>query len=104
MELKRIGFQAVDAPKTGNWQTIGRDILDALKRYPDFMMKKDKPSYPSERVLGKIYRECSKYINFCEFGGFVSHSSSGENRTPVIAASDAELPLLTSFILYWQLG
>ena len=26
--------------------------------FPDFMMKSDKPSYTSDKVLGKLYREC----------------------------------------------
>lgn len=29
--------------------------------FPDFMMKSDKPSYPSEKVLGKLYRECRAF-------------------------------------------
>lgn len=66
-------LQAVDAPKTGNWQVIDKDLKDALKRYPDFMRKTDKPSYPSNRILGKIFRECQKYVSFsdsCNESGF----------------------------------
>lgn len=81
---RETGLQAVDAPKTGNWQQIGKDIRDALKRYPDFMMKTDKPSYPSEKVLGKIYRECSKYVNFCESSPVMGQSSTGEHHTPLL--------------------
>ncbi|CAD7696502.1 unnamed protein product [Ostreobium quekettii] len=60
--------KAVDAPKSGDWQSVDRDIQAKVKKYPDFMMKTRKPSYPSERVLGKMFRECSKYMNVTKPG------------------------------------
>ena len=59
--LAKVHSSAVDAPKTGKlpkMQGIGE-----IKAYPDFMMKRDKPSYPSDKVLGKLYRRCRKFQN-----------------------------------------
>ena len=59
LHLAEIHSLAVDAPKTGKWpqmQGIGK-----IKACPDFMMKRDKPSYPSDKVLGKLYRRCRKF-------------------------------------------
>lgn len=67
----------MDAPKTGNWQVIDKDLKDALKRYPDFMRKMDKPSYPSERILGKMFRECIKYVSFSESSNGYGFEISG---------------------------
>ena len=59
LHLAEIHSLAVDAPKTGKWpkmQGIGK-----IKACPDFMMKRDKPSYQSDKVLGKLYRRCRKF-------------------------------------------
>ena len=61
LQLAKIHAQAVDAPKSGDWVYLPYDIRSELKQYPDFMMKTDKPSYPSTQVLGKMFRECNKY-------------------------------------------
>lgn len=58
LHLAEIHSSAVDAPKTGMWPKMPKTNL---KSYPDFMMKSDKPSYPSENVLGKLYRRCRKF-------------------------------------------
>ena len=58
LHLAEIHSLAVDAPKTGMWPKMPKT---KLKEYPDFMMKSDKPSYPSENVLGKLYRRCRKF-------------------------------------------
>eukprot|EP00210_Caulerpa_lentillifera_P002746 g2625.t1 len=63
LKLAVIHAKAVDAPKSGDWQEVPRESYDLLKKYPDFMMKLDKPSYPSYNVLGKMFRECNKYIS-----------------------------------------
>lgn len=55
--LAKAHHLAVDAPKTGCWPDLGPGDLK-VKKYPDFMMKNDKPSYKSEKVLGKLYRAC----------------------------------------------
>lgn len=60
--------KAVDAPKTGNWAVIPWRLKRHLKKYPDFMMKQDKPSYPSEKILGQMFRLCTKYLNVCNIG------------------------------------
>ncbi|XP_059649729.1 probable RNA-dependent RNA polymerase 1 [Cornus florida] len=55
IELARLHSVAVDFPKTG----VPADIPPHLrvKKYPDFMEKPDKPTYESQRVIGKLYRE-----------------------------------------------
>lgn len=64
-DLAALHSQAVDAPKTGKWAKVPGPIRKILQKYPDFMMKSDKPSYPSNQVLGLMYRECKKYLNAC---------------------------------------
>ncbi|XP_068758712.1 uncharacterized protein [Montipora capricornis] len=58
LHLAELHSLAVDAPKTGKWPNPGKRNI---KSYPDFMMKADKPSYPSEKILGKLYRRCRKF-------------------------------------------
>ncbi|CAD7695531.1 unnamed protein product [Ostreobium quekettii] len=70
--------KAVDAPKSGDWQTVDRDIQEKVKRYPDFMMKTRKPSYPSDKVLGKMFRECNKYMNITRPGSWWGSDSGVE--------------------------
>ena len=59
LHLAEIHSLAVDAPKTGKWPKM--EGIGKIKAYPDFMMKRDKPSYPSDKVLGKLYRRCRKF-------------------------------------------
>ena len=59
LHLAELHSIAVDAPKTGKWPKISG--VASSKECPDFMMKSDKPSYPSEKVLGKLYRRCRKF-------------------------------------------
>lgn len=59
LELAELHSAAVDAPKTGKWPEMPKDAKVAV--FPDFMMKSDKPSYPSDKVLGKLYRECRAF-------------------------------------------
>lgn len=63
LKLAEIHAKAVDAPKTGDWQEVPKESREMLKKYPDFMLKHDKPSYPSSNVLGEMFRECNKYIS-----------------------------------------
>lgn len=56
---------AVDAPKTGVWPDIAELEL-RLDQYPDFMMKTDKPSYKSNKLLGKLYRACRAFKRSAE--------------------------------------
>eukprot|EP00873_Tetraselmis_striata_P027578 jgi/Tetstr1/447842/TSEL_003759.t1 len=53
-ELARLASVAVDFPKTGVPATVPPEYRP--QKYPDFMEKKDKLSYSSEKVLGKLYR------------------------------------------------
>ena len=65
LELAELHSLAVDAPKTGLWQQVPASAR--LREYPDFMMKSDKPSYPSQKVLGKLYRECRNFQESMNF-------------------------------------
>ena len=62
LKLAELHSLQVDANKTGNWQTLPPEIMAELRLYPDFMMKTDKPSYSSSNVLGKMFRECNKFM------------------------------------------
>ena len=59
LHLAELHSIAVDAPKTGRWPEIPRMVK--IKKCPDFMMKTDKPSYPSQKIIGKLYRRCKKF-------------------------------------------
>lgn len=59
LQLAELHSQAVDAPKTGKWTEMPKEAKVSV--FPDFMMKSDKPSYPSDKVLGKLYRECRAF-------------------------------------------
>lgn len=59
LHLAELHSIAVDAPKTGKWPEMPK--MRPIKKCPDFMMKTDKPSYPSEKILGKLYRRCKKF-------------------------------------------
>ncbi|KAL7997130.1 putative helicase/UvrB, RNA-dependent RNA polymerase, eukaryotic-type, ATP-dependent helicase HrpB [Plasmopara halstedii] len=56
MILARVCSKQVDSLRAELDLEIVRNL--APKSYPDFMQNKDKPSYPSRKVLGKIYRRC----------------------------------------------
>ncbi|KAL3731289.1 hypothetical protein ACJRO7_028202 [Eucalyptus globulus] len=55
LELARLFSIAVDFPKTGVPAVIPPNLY--AKEYPDFMEKLDKSSYPSNNVIGKLFRE-----------------------------------------------
>ena len=59
LKLAELHSLAVDAPKTGEWPKMPKEAKVSV--FPDFMMKSDKPSYPSEKVLGKLFRECRAF-------------------------------------------
>ena len=59
LHLAELHSLAVDAPKTGKWPQMPK--MRPLQKYPDFMMKSDKASYPSDKLLGKLYRRCRKF-------------------------------------------
>lgn len=55
LQLARLFSIAVDFPKTGVPAEIPQELY--VKEYPDFMEKLDKPTYESQRVIGKLFRE-----------------------------------------------
>ncbi|XP_023932804.1 uncharacterized protein LOC106181258 [Lingula anatina] len=55
-KLASLHSDAVDFPKTGKSVDMTRELRP--KKYPDFMMNERKLTYWSEKVLGKLYREC----------------------------------------------
>ncbi|XP_058184041.1 RNA-dependent RNA polymerase 1-like [Rhododendron vialii] len=54
VRLAELFSIAVDFPKTGVPAEIPRELR--VQTYPDFMEKPDKPTYKSERVIGKLFR------------------------------------------------
>jgi hypothetical protein len=56
--LAQLHSEAVDFPKTGKAARMTEDLT--VKSFPDFMQKKDKESYKSEKVLGRIFRRIDK--------------------------------------------
>lgn len=56
-QLARICSKQVDSLRAQADLEIVRRL--APKEYPDFMQSRDKPSYPSTGVLGKLYRRCT---------------------------------------------
>ncbi|OBZ89514.1 putative RNA-dependent RNA polymerase SHL2 [Choanephora cucurbitarum] len=58
IRLAQLHSAAVDFPKTGIPAKMDDDLK--VKRFPDFMDKKDKDTYLSQKVLGRIYRAIDK--------------------------------------------
>lgn len=57
-ELAYLFSLAVDFPKTGVLATLPKTAK--VHSYPDFMQIRGKQSYPSEKVIGYMYRKCRK--------------------------------------------
>ncbi|KAL9255376.1 RNA-dependent RNA polymerase 1-like protein [Drosera capensis] len=55
IQLAKLFSIAVDFPKTGIPAEIPQHLY--VREYPDFMEKLDKPTYKSENVIGKLFRE-----------------------------------------------
>lgn len=62
LRLAQLHSDAVDFPKSGRPAEMSPELR--AKIYPDFMEKRSDQSYQSQRVLGKIFRECGKRLNF----------------------------------------
>ena len=62
IELAKCQAQAVDYPKTGIKPKIPEEAIAIVskKGYPDFMEKKFEESYPSQKILGELYRYCKE--------------------------------------------
>lgn len=64
--MKRCCFCAVDSGKTG--YVIDKKRIEELRRqhgrkFPDFLGKDKKRSYPSTSIVGKLYQNALYYIN-----------------------------------------
>jgi RNA-dependent RNA polymerase len=59
IELAKLHSIAVDFPKTGVAVEIPYHLRP--KKYPDFMEKPDKPTYESQSVIGKLFRESERH-------------------------------------------
>ncbi|CAJ1932682.1 unnamed protein product [Sphenostylis stenocarpa] len=55
IELAKLHSVAVDFAKSGVAAEIPQHLR--VEEYPDFMEKPDKPSYQSNTIIGKLYRE-----------------------------------------------
>ncbi|KAL1346808.1 hypothetical protein HN51_020353 [Arachis hypogaea] len=55
LKLAKLYSIAVDFPRTGVPAVIPHELY--VKEYPDFMEKLNKPSYDSQNVIGKLFRE-----------------------------------------------
>ncbi|KAF9351754.1 hypothetical protein BGX34_000383, partial [Mortierella sp. NVP85] len=60
LKLAKLHSDAVDFPKSGIPAQMTPDLR--AEKYPDFMEKPPGISYESERILGRIFRECSKAL------------------------------------------
>ncbi|KAF8398929.1 hypothetical protein HHK36_014794 [Tetracentron sinense] len=60
IELANLFSIAVDFPKTGVSTEIPTHLR--VKEYPDFMEKLDKPTYESQGVIGKLFREVKDIV------------------------------------------
>ncbi|XP_077981928.1 uncharacterized protein LOC144436934 [Glandiceps talaboti] len=56
IQVAKLLAEAVDFAKTGYCPDLEKEHRPI--RYPDFMGKRDKSSYRSNRCLGKLYRQC----------------------------------------------
>ena len=55
IELAKLHSIVVDSPKSGVVVKMPNHLRP--KKYPDFMEKPDKPTYESQSVIGKLFRE-----------------------------------------------
>ncbi|KAJ3169445.1 hypothetical protein HK101_011452 [Irineochytrium annulatum] len=66
LELAELHSCAVDFPKKGISAEMKRELIPRF--YPDFMDKPDKPSYPSRKAAGLIYRSINVNLDInCDF-------------------------------------
>lgn len=61
LELAALASTAVDFQKTGIPAVIPRELM--VKKYPDFMENDIHESYPSQKVIGRMFREVKGYIS-----------------------------------------
>ncbi|KAJ2957340.1 hypothetical protein NQZ79_g6942 [Umbelopsis isabellina] len=58
IRLAQLHSLAVDFPKSGKPAKLDEELR--VRVFPDFMEKKDKETYHSKKILGKIYRKIDK--------------------------------------------
>jgi len=56
LDLAQMHSDAVDFPKTGFSVRITPELRP--RQYPHYMLKRDKPGYRSDHVLGKLFDQC----------------------------------------------
>jgi len=61
LNLAQMHSDAVDFPKTGFSVKIPFELRP--RKYPHYMLKRDKPTYRSEHVLGKLYDQCNSIMS-----------------------------------------
>ena len=76
--LAKLFSLAVDFPKTGFVARLPKEVR--IEKYPDFMMTTDKPSYTSQRIIGKLFREVRIISANLYYGGSNSEASIDWNR------------------------
>ncbi|KAL4479119.1 hypothetical protein ABPG72_008949 [Tetrahymena utriculariae] len=65
LKLASLHAKAVDYAKSGYSPKLPKNL--AVKEYPDFMEKDDKPSYQSQSILGILYRQVKdQYEKHCK--------------------------------------
>ncbi|KAK3099015.1 hypothetical protein FSP39_025293 [Pinctada imbricata] len=74
LALAKLHSDAVDFPKTGVVPEMGKELK--VETYPHFMMKKDKQSYKSTKILGKLFDECEDADRL--------HTKLGESSSSVV--------------------
>ena len=67
----------IDFPKTG--MIADTASMPRLARYPDFMEKRDKPSYESQKVLGQLYRKIDNH-ELDEYKNELDNNTKYDNR------------------------
>ena len=61
LDLAQMHSDAVDFPKTGFCVLITPELRP--RQYPHYMLKRDKPGYRSDNVLGKLYDQCQSIMS-----------------------------------------
>lgn len=78
--LAQLHSEAVDFPKSGKPAKLTEDLI--VKTFPDFMQKKDKESYQSKKVLGRIFRAIDK-SNYKDFQDHLTQEAMYDTRLHV---------------------
>jgi len=81
LKLKKIcsffASFAVDFPKTGYMAEMPEEMKNTRIKYPDFMQKAHSRSYISDKIIGKMFRECKRIYN-CNGAKYVRHEAESK--------------------------